>query len=343
MNKISSLLILLLLVFACKDDAPRDFIVLSGKIKNKNSDSLVVTAKSGFKKVIKVNGDGLFKDTLRSSAGSFNVFDGKEYSYLYAKIGDEIEMTFDTKKFNKSIKFSGKGAITSNFKAKLNLKQDSLVNNDSIFKLSSTEFKKKIATIRDNFTKTIDTTKALDTLFVKDQKEGFDGFLIYLEKIHREKNTIEQQLQQGMDSPKFIGYETVDGKKVALDDLIGDKYLLIDLWASWCEPCKYELPYLKQVQSAYKDLIDFVSISVDKVEDKEKWIKLVKENDLTGIQLFANGDTKFMKDYKVTSIPRFILLNPEGIIVTPNAPKPSDKKLIDIFDDLYIVSKDSVQ
>lgn len=73
--------------------------------------------------------------------------------------------------------------------------------------------------------------------------------------------------------------------------------------------------------------ISFVSISVDRIKDHDKWKKMVADLQLTGVQLFANGDNSFEKAYEVGSIPRFILLDPQGNIVDPNAPRPSDEGL----------------
>lgn len=336
MKTITYLLSVVFLLLSCKKDAPKDFVALSGRVINTNSDSLVITSKSGYKKVIKLKADGVFKDTIRSNAGVFNVFDGKEYAYLYAEAGDEIEMTLNAKDFDESLKFTGKGAAPSNFKALLNLKQEKLMEDDSIFTLSELEIKKKIAAIRTDFTKTIDTAVGLDSLFIKEQKEGFDGFLIYLEKRHSQKRSILKDLARGVVSPKFEGYENYKGGKTSLDDLKG-KYVYIDLWATWCGPCKYEIPYLKKVEKAYHDKnIEFVSVSIDKPSDREKWLTMVENENLKGVQLYANGDREFLSAYKVSGIPRFILLDPEGNIITADAPRPSDEKLIKLFDELNI-------
>jgi hypothetical protein len=59
---------------------------------------------------------------------------------------------------------------------------------------------------------------------------------------------------------------------------------------------------------------------------------------LTGIQLFAdqNWKSKFVTDYVINGIPRFILIDPQGNIVNSNAPRPSSIKLVELFDSLEI-------
>jgi len=65
---------------------------------------------------------------------------------------------------------------------------------------------------------------------------------------------------------------------------------------------------------------------------------MIKDKKLGGIQLFADSNfkSKFVTDYGINAIPRFILIDPSGNIVSSNAPRPSDKKLIDLFNELKI-------
>ncbi|MBD0824937.1 TlpA family protein disulfide reductase [Aestuariibaculum marinum] len=143
---------------------------------------------------------------------------------------------------------------------------------------------------------------------------------------------------KGQPSPKFEGYENIDGTTTSLDDLKG-KYVYIDVWATWCGPCKAEIPYLKEVEKQYHDKnIEFVSISVDTPNNRDKWKAMVEEKELGGIQLLADNafDSKFVQDYLIKGIPRFILLDPQGNIVTANAPRPSNEKLVALFDELKL-------
>ncbi|GAA4295995.1 TlpA family protein disulfide reductase [Aestuariibaculum suncheonense] len=143
---------------------------------------------------------------------------------------------------------------------------------------------------------------------------------------------------KGQPSPKFMNYENVDGTTTSLDDLKG-KYVYIDVWATWCGPCKAEIPFLKEVEKEYHDKnIEFVSISVDTQNNRDKWKEMVEEKELGGIQLLADHafDSKFVQDYLIKGIPRFILLDPQGNIVTANAPRPSNEKLVALFNELKL-------
>ncbi len=153
------------------------------------------------------------------------------------------------------------------------------------------------------------------------------------------KESIEslKKLDVGQPSAKF-NYENYAGGTTSLDDLKG-KYVYIDVWATWCGPCKSQIPFLQKVEKQYHGKnIHFVSISVDKQQNKEKWRKMIANKKLGGIQLITDNDfsTPFISSYKITGIPQFILLDPEGNIVKANAPRPSNKKLIELFNELNI-------
>ena len=142
----------------------------------------------------------------------------------------------------------------------------------------------------------------------------------------------------GQPSPKFVNYENNAGGTTSLDDLKG-KYVYIDVGATWCGPCKAEIPFLKEVEEKYHDKnIAFVSISVDQAKDHDKWKKMIVEKELGGIQLMADNDFKsqFIKDYFIKGIPKFILLDPNGNIIDSNAPRPSNKDLIEVFNTLNL-------
>ncbi|MEH6763061.1 MAG: TlpA disulfide reductase family protein [Aequorivita antarctica] len=139
----------------------------------------------------------------------------------------------------------------------------------------------------------------------------------------------------GNPSPTF-NYENHKGGTTDLATLKG-KYVYIDVWATWCGPCLREIPALKEVEKDYHNKnVDFVSLSIDEPKDYEKWKAMVSEKELGGIQLMAdnNWKSKFVEDYAIMGIPRFILIDPQGNIISADAPRPSDPKLRKMFDGL---------
>lgn len=139
-----------------------------------------------------------------------------------------------------------------------------------------------------------------------------------------------RKLSVGAFSPNFNCMD-LSGKKVSLSDFKG-KYVYIDIWATWCGPCQREIPHLQKLEEKYhgKDIY-FVSISCD--TNRKAWENRVRAG-LKGIQLhFVNGDT-FMNEYMIKGIPRFILLDKEGKIISADMSRPSDPKTIAKLDEL---------
>lgn len=140
-----------------------------------------------------------------------------------------------------------------------------------------------------------------------------------------------EKLRAGNPSPTFA-YTDMDGKSVSLADLKG-KFVYIDVWATWCGPCRGEIPALKKLEETYagKD-IHFLSLSCDK--DKKAWENMVTKDDLKGIQLHMGGDRTFMDAYFINGIPRFILLDRDGNIVSANMSRPSSPQTAVKFNQL---------
>ena len=134
----------------------------------------------------------------------------------------------------------------------------------------------------------------------------------------------------GDSMPAFPLHSTVNGT-VNSEDLKG-KVVLINIFATWCGPCQREIPHLQKLEEKYhgKDIY-LVSISCDNT--KKAWENRVRAG-LKGIQLhFVNGDT-FMNDYMIKGIPRFILLDKEGKMISVDMSRPSDPKTIAKLDEL---------
>lgn len=128
-----------------------------------------------------------------------------------------------------------------------------------------------------------------------------------------------------------------DGKQFRLSDFRG-KVLYIDVWATWCVPCKQEIPHFAKVAEHYKDNpgIQLISISIDKESDHDKWRKMIAEEKPQWPQFVTSDaeDKKLSTDFNIKFIPRFIIINADGTIQNADAPRPSDKDIINYLDEL---------
>ena len=112
------------------------------------------------------------------------------------------------------------------------------------------------------------------------------------------------------------------------------KYLYIDVWATWCKPCKVEYPLLKTLeQQLYsKNTVDIISISMDREFDK--WTNYLDKNSMEGHHFHTTHDSEFVKFYDIGALPRFILLNPEGTIISADAIRPSNSEILNYLSSL---------
>lgn len=170
------------------------------------------------------------------------------------------------------------------------------------------------------------TTTYVDNFGVKDIDELNNLYYVYvkdpaLQAIYQAKCERWDLSRPGRVSPNFRAVD-IEGKEWTLLDFRG-KYVYIDMWATWCGPCKQEMPYLKQLEKQFEDAsIVFLGLSVDR--DKSKWEEMVGSGNLTGVQLYLGTQSSFQEAYRAESIPRFVLLDKDGVIISNDMSRPSD-------------------
>lgn len=121
---------------------------------------------------------------------------------------------------------------------------------------------------------------------------------------------------------KYIDFsmENIDGQKVALSNYISaNKYTLIDFWASWCGPCRADMPNVVAVYNEFKDKgFGIVGVSLD--EKADDWKAAIVELGITWPQMsdLKGWENAAAQLYGINSIPATILVDQNGIIVARN-------------------------
>ena len=314
-------------------------VTLSGKILNPTSDVLIVAPlmvknienKKFNQKRIELDKDGSFSSTFNVIEGYYTLSNDPSFAKtmrVYLKGSYDLQIIFDAADIEKTV-VSGIGSEASNFLAKAELLQNKYLGDYQEFGIEGVErplFEKKLDTLTHEFLNLLSSTKNLDTAFIALQKKEIAGVKTYTLEEYDEVQFRDDL--SGKPSPTFTNYQNFKGGTTSLKDFKG-KYVYVDIWTTWCGPCITEIPYLKAIEKAYHDKnIAFVSISIDYKQDFDKWKKMVEKKELTGTQLFADKDFRspFIKAYRIADIPHFILIDPEGKVVSANAPRPSKKE-----------------
>ncbi|MEO6347212.1 MAG: TlpA disulfide reductase family protein [Aquaticitalea sp.] len=336
---------IILVMVSCKEDKqpPRDYAIIHGTITNP-IDSLklrLYNPKNNKNIIIEVDKDGHFRDTIKlETPATFTAVYKGTFAFHLANDMD-TEVNLDAENLAKSISFSGKGEAENNFLRFKAKKSSALYGEDykEYYSLNRTDFDTKTKNYLADLNKELEAKKSnLDSTFVSNQMEEMKAFEGQNLTQYEEQQKINKALAKGNVSPEFNDYLNYAGGTSSLKDYKGS-YVYVDVWATWCGPCKYEIPFLETVEKEYHDKnIKFVSMSIDNKEDEQKWRDMIVAKKMSGIQILADKDyeSQFISDYFIYGIPRFILIDPQGNIVNYDAPRPSEEKLKTLFNSLDI-------
>ncbi|MCC6289891.1 MAG: TlpA family protein disulfide reductase [Chitinophagaceae bacterium] len=243
-----------------------------------------------------------YEHTLDNFSLLSNINTGCNYSIIY-----------------NSIRYNAykKGKLSNNFWDYFNLVDDSikstnlyksylftyLLNDETIKNTAS--LKKKISQI---------SSSGIDT-------QNFDSLIVHREQAESLKSLIG------------VGIENISGDSGSYYTLIKNlesHYVLVDFWASWCAPCRAQMPALRKMKEALSNQnVAFISISIDNDNQREEWIAASKDENLYteihNYRLLKGNKNKLLKMMKIEAVPRYILYGPDGKIIDNNFITPGDK------------------
>lgn len=149
------------------------------------------------------------------------------------------------------------------------------------------------------------------------RKDEYNGILVKLEPIMREREQEAAILAIGKEAPEIV-LPNPAGQTLKLSDLRG-KVVMIDFWASWCKPCRAENPNVVRMYNELKGKgFEIFGVSLD--QTKDAWVKAIAQDKLTWPQV---SDLKFWQSaaaqtYFIKSIPATVLIDRDGKIIARN-------------------------
>jgi peroxiredoxin len=347
------LLLVSIVLVACKDS---NNFVINGKFEHATPQSKVYLYALDKANPIPVDSTvlsekGEFKFSHPSAeVNFFKVSAGNNEYMIIAKNGDNIKLSADLE--NQNMLYSLSGAeeadklealnVTKNkYMAKINAIQKKF---DEQVAQNQDKREAIMEKLRPEYTKEIEGLNQEILKFAQNNTKSLAGFyainllnpaeyeqemVAYSDKIKSNFNNNPavteflvrmanlKTVQVGQPAPSFT-INTIDGKKVSLADFKG-KYVLLDFWASWCQPCRQENPNVVKAYNSYKDKnFTILGISLDK--DQGAWKQAVQADNLTwthGGELM-DFEGPVVKQYQVDAIPTSYLIDPQGKIIAKN-------------------------
>lgn len=244
---------------------------------------------------------------------------------------------------------SSKRALTQNMQRGLNNLLFDLFPGNLMWSLDSAQFERCFDSIRNNFNGPA-RDYLLSRLMQRAAAIGLSVPTTYQQFYRAQsnnrryrkiiRNTAYERLRKTLDTttaPNTL--LAVDGKTtVPLEQVIAaqtGKYVVIDVWASWCVPCLQEMPHLAKLKEQYtSEQVSFLALSTDKLTSP--WQRTILDRGLekTSSYRLLNSKAAFYKQYQLSTLPRYIIIDRKGNVINSNAPSPGDPALKALLDSL---------
>lgn len=300
--------------------------------------NLLIDGSYGSKALMVANGDNV---SVKGNVESSEAWDGKtSYSFSNVNVAgsaytDTLNMRLagrhrlDSIYNDMHVRYKGLMDAMGNARKEGNKTLlDSLQNSPEAIELASTEkyiftaldsmLKAEIELNKDNLWGPVVIMSNL-TYLTPDYREVYDnlGQPAKDSRLGREMYAMLYPVGRPGDKVKEFEGVDVNGNEVTLAKVCADnKYVLLDFWASWCRPCRAEIPNLKKIYTdAAEKGLQIVSISIDK--DRQAWLDALEKEQLPWINVLDEGG-KIADLYHVSAVPTMYILDSEGKLVGEN-------------------------
>ena len=307
-------------LFTGKLKEPRFFYVVLGK----NKAYIPVFVENS---KIKVTAEAeISKEDERINLKNEIVSGSKSHDYYKKETAFKEELNNDYAEYHKGTEELGK--LYSNARVSGNKKVMDSIGNTPEWKTFEAKEKAFFAKVQSSSENLITKHKATwwgpffmmtqYSYFTPDQKPVFEQF-----SETAKKSYYGQLVDKDLNPKSLIGTSVAnfklndkDGKPLSVKEIVaGKKYILIDFWASWCAPCRKEIPNLKTAYANYAEKgFEVLSISIDK--DEKAWQKALTQENMQWPNL--HDDDKVSKAFNVKTIPATYLVDSKGVIISDN-------------------------
>lgn len=332
MRKITPILIsvILLCIYGCSKEIKQNYSVIKVSLSNNDLDSIIIYDKEKsweVKSLLDLTNSETIIDTL-------DILDKKIYQIYSFKEGaqsefgeiiispeSEINLIFNKSTTTNPVTFSGSYKNANNFLAYSKNSQNELTNlvRNGIDSIDlKNQISDKLDLIKQKSNK-LNITDSLKT-YAFDKFNHFSEVLLKKNEKYLYKSSLVNKIGNNFT------FKDINNKSVSLKEFKG-KYVYIDVWATWCKPCKVEHKFLEELEKAFTNNKELQIISISTDRDYQKWKNHVLEKSIKGIQIHSGHDSEFVKFYDIGSLPRFIFLDKNGKIINPDEIRPSNKNL----------------
>jgi thiol-disulfide isomerase/thioredoxin len=205
---------------------------------------------------------------------------------------------------------------------------------DSIFKSDCFSPKVKTFLLTDYFTNICQNGSVADIQNYFKKYEGAVKDTAMIMFLSRKYNISETDKKIELDDLSFI---RVDGQKTTLKAILSQQkgiVVVIDFWASWCGPCRAQMPLIKKLEENFKgQKVCFVYLSIDR--DNNQWLKACKAENISDNKmsfLVLPSKTDFLKNIELKTIPRSLIFDKNSLLVCKDAPRPDSPLLVEMIE-----------